>query len=154
MLLPLFRFASWHCSTRSQTSTRQQTMAAERRNGNILVFGGRKKEVDNTSVLVASCVTHQETSSRTHGVHLQMKTFSTPPSKSTYKHSHTHTDTFNVVYWALHAVSAWVFYESAHSGINSYVLHVFVWAFSFLFLQLYAGVGSESFWSCGVCDYE
>lgn len=27
----------------------------ERRNGNILVFGGRKKEVDNTSVLVASC---------------------------------------------------------------------------------------------------
>lgn len=26
-----------------------------RRNGNILVFGGRKKEVDNTSVLVASC---------------------------------------------------------------------------------------------------
>lgn len=30
-------------------------VVGERRNGNILVFGGRKKEVDNTSVLVASC---------------------------------------------------------------------------------------------------
>lgn len=39
---------------REPGKVRVGVLTTRQRNGNILVFGGRKKEVDNTSVLVAS----------------------------------------------------------------------------------------------------
>lgn len=126
---------SWVCCS-CCFSAAAAAACIEWRNGNILVFGGRKKEVDNTSVLVASChplksLLEQNDTRVFHAIPC-LVVIDFP-----YKYIYIHVHMFNCLYafefvWVsqiklIYCLTQFSFVLLSNSSENCYILHVCNW---------------------------